>query len=440
MRFCHIFYTAVLYSIFLSPSVVADTLTPDEQRISAYIDTVFPAYLDRLVAAVNKNSGTRNLTGVRANGADRAAELDALGFEVSWIDMPADMDRAGHLYAIRKGTGGGPNILLIGHLDTVFPVSSDFQTVTRRGDRLYGPGVADMKGGNAIIITALQALNTAGILDKATIRVFLTGDEESVGMPLSRSRSDLIRAAKDSDIALNFEGGALDTAVIGRRGTSRWRLHVKGATAHSSRIFTDSVGAGAIFEASRILQRFYTDLRTMPGLTYNPGVIAGGTHVSEGQTYAHQSAYGKTNVVAGTVTIHGGLRFMNAAQKEQARDRMRAITRESLPKTSAEIIFNDRYPAMEQTQNNEYLLTIFSQLNTDMGYAPVSASPAVRRGAADISFVAPHVAYAMDGLGAIGGDAHSEGEWLHIERTRFAAKRSTLFLYRLLTTPGILPL
>ncbi|GHF18981.1 peptidase M20 [Kordiimonas sediminis] len=415
----------------LAPAI-GDGLTEEEQKIMDAVDAAFDDQLSFLTETINISSGTRNLEGVRKVGVVMDKAYSELGFQTRWIDMPEEMNRAGHL-AGKLDLGDGPKIMLIGHLDTVFPKDSPFQTATRRGERIYGPGASDMKGGNAVLLYALKALKASGNLDQGTLQVILTGDEESTGKPLSVSRKDMIDMAKESDIALNFEGGALSTAVIGRRGSSGWALEVTGRRAHSSAIFSDQVGAGAIFEASRIIHKFYEEVRKIPGLTFNPGVIAGGTKVEEGENQSYQSAFGKSNVVASKVVVNGGLRFLSEEDKEKARDIMRKIVAENLPHTSATVTFTDSYPAMTATPANEELLAIFSQVNQDLGLGEVTAFPPERRGAADISFVAPYVPASMDGLGAFGGSSHTEDEWTDIEGLRLTTKRTALYLHRLLS-------
>src|SRR5690606_26878991 len=137
------------------------------------------------------------VAGVRAVYDVLAPEFERLGFEVRWEALPASTGRAGHLVAERRGTSG-QRLLLIGHLDTVFEPDSPFQTWVREGDFARGPGVADMKGGDLVMLLALEALEAEGALDGRTITVVLTGDEESPGRPLDVTRAALYEAARGS--------------------------------------------------------------------------------------------------------------------------------------------------------------------------------------------------------------------------------------------------
>ena len=120
---------------------------------------------------------------VRAVGVVMARELNALGLASRWIEMPPEINRAGHLFASKPGKS--KKLLLIGHLDTVFEADDAFQAFTREGNIGQGPGIADMKDGNAVIVYALKALQSIGALDDIAVTVAYTGDEEKTGRPLS---------------------------------------------------------------------------------------------------------------------------------------------------------------------------------------------------------------------------------------------------------------
>ncbi|MFT5451660.1 MAG: glutamate carboxypeptidase [Enterobacterales bacterium] len=418
-------------SLFTGALSAQQTLTDTEKSIISDVDAAFEQQLSFLEKVVNISSGSRNLKGVRETGDAFMAEFGQLGFENRWIDMPKEMDRAGHMFSKKTFGSGGKKIMLIGHLDTVFPHDSPFQKFVRNGDKATGPGITDMKDGNVIILYALKALIEGGHLKQGAVSVFFTGDEESTGKPLSISRGELIEVAKANDIALNFESGSKGYAVIGRRGSSGWKLSVSGKRAHSAGVFSEYVGAGAIFEASRILNDFYNEVKGEHGLTFNPGVIAGGTFVTEGDAGANYSAFGKTNVVAQTVVVKGGLRFLSDEQLQGARAKMRAVVSRHLPQTDANIEFIDSYPAMTETTANRALLAKLSDVSVAMGMEPLKAYDPTKRGAADISFVAPHVT-SMDALGGAGGGSHTPNEWADLVSIKQATERTAVFLYRLL--------
>lgn len=410
----------------------AENLTTEEKTILATVDQHFEDQLIFLEKVVNINSGTLNLAGVRDVGNVFGAELEKLGFTSSWINMPASMERAGHLHSELKGHSGR-RLLLMGHLDTIFPKDSPYQTFERQGGRLTGPGVADMKNGNVIILYALKALHQNGLLKDRQVNVFLTGDEEKTGLPLKVNRKTLTDLAQRSDAALNFEAGRQDQAVIARRGTSNWSLEVTGKRAHSSGIFKPASGAGAIFETARILDRFYAQIRGEPYVTFNPGVISGGTAADFDKQSGKWSSFGKTNVIAQTVHVHGDIRYISSQQKERVHAKMLQIVATNLPHTTAKLEFIDKYPPMPLTDGNTALLALLNQTSIRLGYGPVHADDPGNRGAADISFVAPYVA-SLDGLGAWGGGSHTPHEWLDVKGFKMATKRAALYLYHLTQT------
>ena len=288
----------------------------------------------------------------------------------------------------------------------------------------------------------MKALASVGALEGAQIVAAFTGDEENHAEPLSVSRGDLLRAGEWADISLGFEGGVRDEqaewATVSRRSSSDWLLKVSGKQSHSSGIFSDNVGAGAIFEAARILQGFYDSVRGEQYLTFNAGVILGGTEVDYDYANNRGSAFGKTNVVPSTLTVHGGMRAISLEQLERARAAMRAVVADSLPHTSATIEFGDGYPPMAPTPGNIALQKMLSQINVDLGGKPMPALDPSRRGAADISFVAP-LSDSIAGLGAYGTGEHSPREKLELASVPLATQRAALLIYRLLQQEGETP-
>ncbi len=426
---------AAAFGVVSGPSSLApQQLSNDERKMALYLDAHAEEGIALLERVVNINSGTMNHEGVREVGAIFRTELEALGFEVQWLDFPPEMNRAGQLFARRPGRGSGPKILMIGHLDTVFEKDSPFQQFERTGNAATGPGAADMKSGDVVILYTLKALDHARILDNMSVVVALTGEEESPGMPLSISREALIDAGNWSDLALGFEGGVRnngkDFATVARRSSTDWTLEVLGQMGHSSRIFSPEYGAGAIFEAARILNAFYEEVRGEEYLTFNAGAFLGGTDVAYDAEQTRGSAFGKTNVVPQKVVVHGGIRTISQEQLERARDKMRDIVARGLPATSATISFTDGYPPMTPREGNYALLEKLSNASQDLGYGPLEALDPGLRGAADISFVAPYTD-GLSGMGSIGSGAHSPDENVDLQSITTAAKRAAVLMYRL---------
>ncbi len=385
----------------------AQTLSTEEQKIANYIDAHQVEQIAMLEKVVNLQSPTENIAGVKQVGLVFKNQLEALGLTAKWIDMPAEMKRAGHLLAQTKGTKG-KRLLLLGHIDTVL----SGEKFKREGNRAVGTGTVDMKAGDVVLLYALKALDAAGALKDTRLIVMLTGDEETVGRPIEISRGDLVEAAKNSDLALSFEAAAGSRATVGRRGSSNWSLVVTGQTGHSAGIFRNDAGAGAIFETARILDQFYETLHKEKYLTFNPSVIVGGTQVALNVTEG--TARGKTNVIPQKVMVTGDLRFISEEQKEAARAKMRDIVAHSLPRTSAKITFEDRYPAMTPNEGNYQLLKQLDQVSQDLGAGKVEALDPGERGAGDVAFVS-HLIPGLDGIGASGGGAHAPGEFVELD-------------------------
>jgi glutamate carboxypeptidase len=413
------------------PLVAAQQLAPAERRLASYVDAHTREAVALLERAVNINSGTMNLAGVRDVGRIFQAQYDSLGFTTRWVDGTA-WHRAGHLIA--EHPGKGPKVVLIGHLDTVFEPTSPFQRFDLLPDSMAaGPGVIDMKGGDVVMLLALKALKAQGLLDRLNVTVVLHGDEEESGSPLDLARRDLIAAGKGADAAIGFEDGDGDprTAVIARRGFTGWDLYVRGTPAHSSLVFRNEVGAGAIYEAARILSAFYEQLHSEPYLTFNPGAMLGGSAVTFDEAQSGGTAFGKTNIVAESTVVAGDLRTLSREQRERAKARMQAIVAEHLPHTDAELTFRDTYPPMAPTDGNRRLLALYSQASSDLGLGAVAAVDPANAGAADVSFVADEVPMVIDGVGLMGSGGHTVHETANLRTFPTQTKRAAVLLYRL---------
>jgi glutamate carboxypeptidase len=423
-------FASLLLLALWSSIAIAQGLSDKEKEILNRVDANHAEALQFLETNVNINSGTMHFDGVRKVGDNYIEAYDKLGFETSWIPQ-GEVNRAGHFFAEQQGSKG-KKLLLIGHLDTVFEEDSPFQEYEVLNDSVAtGPGVNDMKAGNVMILYALRALKEANAIPNAQIIVALTGDEEKAGSPISKSRKDLVEAAKRSDVALGFEtASGFSYATVARRASFSWKLEVTGKQAHSSGIFSENTGAGSSYEASRILNRFYEELRE-ENLTYNVGVLIGGNEVDYDDEEMRGSVSGKTNIVPKKTIAHGGIRFLTQEQGDRAFQKMRDITAENLPQTSAEITFYEGgYPPMEPTEGNMELLEILSEASQDMGLGKVEAYDPAKRGAADISFVADYVD-GLDGLGAMGSGAHGPNETINLKTYKELTKRAALLIYRL---------
>lgn len=420
-----------LLMLFPTTVAFAQGLSGREAALMRSIDDEGPAAVALLERIVNINSGTFNTAGVVEVGRVLEKEFQTLGFATRWVPMDA-VKRAPSLVAERKGTRG-KRVLLIGHMDTVFEPSSPFQKFVRNGESATGPGTSDMKGGIVVMLSALKALKSVGVLDGATITVFLTGDEESAGDPVEVSRKEFIEAGKNSDCVLSFEPllsqDGKDYATTARRGGTRWDLRVQAKSGHSSQIFSDSMGDGAIFELSRILNRFHDTLRE-PNMTYNVGLTLGGSNIKL-EASGDASVSGKVNIVPGEARAIGDMRTLSPEQLARVKEKMQAIAgQENFPGTKAQITFRDAYPPMAPTPGNAALLAKLNEASRSLGADELQPADPMLRGAGDASFDAPYVAV-LDGLGAPGKGMHAPGESVDLARLPLQSKRVALLIFRL---------
>jgi glutamate carboxypeptidase len=433
MKSRFLFAFAALAITAASPAAAA--LGRAEQRMLATVDAEQQRTLAMLERWVDQNSGTMNRRGVEAVRDMVAPELRQLGFTTQWIDLRA-VGRAGHLVARHAGGRRGKRLLLIGHLDTVFEPDSPFQRWVRDGDRAHGPGAGDDKGGVAVIVAALRAMQAAGTLRHANVTVFLTGDEEDAGRPLAISRRDLIAEGKRADAALDFEdlavdngpGGPMDMGSTARRSAGSWTVTVTGHSAHSAGVGPGDYGA--IYELARIIDRFRRELPE-DKLTYNVGLVGGGQTASLDSGKIRLEATGKTNIIAATAVARGDLRAISQDQINRVEARMRAIVAQPLAGAHAEISFEeDIYPPMSPTEGNRALLAELNQVNRDMGLPAMGELDPSKRGAGDISFVAADVD-GLAGMGPASWGSHTASETLDIPSIFKQAKRAAILMSRI---------
>jgi len=423
--------TCLMLALYSNSTLAVDTQDNTEKAIVEQVNKNLSSSIKTLETVVNINSGTMNFSGVEQVGKIFSNEFQKLGFKTTWIDG-RDFNRSGHLVASIGSQG--PKILMIGHLDTVFSASDEFQKFeVLDKNNIAGPGITDMKGGDMIIISALKALKELGLLNNVQIQVVMTGDEERSGKPLSLSKKVIVDGAKWADIALGFENGDsnIETAVVARRGYVGWQLNVTGKAAHSSQIFREDIGFGAIFETARILNEFRLKLGNKEMLTFNPGLIFGGTDISYQASSASGEAFGKSNVIAKTSQVNGDIRTLYDDELKATKEQMLKIVANNLGQTSANLTFFEGYPPMAPTKGNKKLLAMYNKISQDLGYENITAVNPRRAGAADISFAANHVDMALDGLGLMGSGAHTKGEIADMSSFAKNSHKAAILIYRL---------
>ncbi len=418
--------------------------SPDEAAMVKSIDAESPAAVELLERLVDINSGTMDFAGVVRVKDVLQPQLEALGFKVHWDAMEKLDGRAGDLvaeHACPMGTGMcGKRLLLIGHMDTVFDLSSPFQKYEivpgTNGRVATGPGTCDMKGGLVVMLSSLKSMKAAGVLENSEISIVLSGDEEDAARPISVSRKDMIDAAKHSDVALEFENAfrngrldGTDAVRIGRRSSITWRLETTGKSGHSSVVFGDKLGYGAIYELARIIDQFRTQLRE-PGLTYSVGLVLSGATAELDAEKTRGTATGKGNVIPPAALAVGDMRTISEEQTARVKKAMEEIVSKHLPLTDAHITFDEAYPSMAVTPASEALLAKLQRVNQTLGYGVEEVTDPMLGGAGDIAFVAPYVP-GLVGVGAMGIGAHAAGELVYLDSMPKQAKRMALLMYRL---------
>lgn len=270
----------------------------------------------------------------------------------------------------------------------------------------------------------------------ANITVFLTGDEEDAGRPLSLSRSDLIAEGKRADVALDFEdlavvktpAGPEDMGSTGRRSAGSWTLTVTGRSAHSAGVGPNDYGA--IYELARIIDAFRRELPE-DKLTYNVGLIGGGQTAALDTEKIRLQASGKTNIIAATAVARGDLRAISQGQIDRVQTKMRAIVAQPLAGAHAEISFEpDIYPPMSPTKGNREILAKLNKANRDLGLAEMAELDPAERGAGDISFVASEVD-GLAGMGPSSSGSHTASETVDLASLTKQAKRAAILMSRL---------
>ncbi len=403
---------------------IEPALNNDERELVSWLDSQDEAMLAMLERLTNINSGSLNKEGVNTLAQIFSTELTTLGFSISTlpgevIEMPScpgsnySVDVADHVLATKPGNG--PRLLLMGHLDTVFPPDAPFQTFRAEGDTMYGPGVADMKGGLVVMLYALKALAESGELDDMNLSVLLNSDEE---MGSLSSRKYLEEQAAEHDWGLVYESSGADTLTRQRKGLGQARFVVNGRASHAGGAHEQ--GRSAIKElAYKIVEiEQMTDYET--GVTVNVGVVSGGE---------------ARNTVAPCAEALIDLRYPEPQQGEDAVAQFEDIFGSvySYPVDSGEITteswVNLHRPPKIPTSESDYLLektrAIGRLLGQELGVTDSG-------GGTDGSLTQAAGLPTLDSLGVAGTGAHSNREEARISSLVERAQLSAVLIRRLI--------
>lgn len=309
--------------------------------------------------------------------------------------VPVEGDpQLGDLVVGRLEGAGGPRILLVGHMDTVF----DEGTVAQRPFRIegtiaYGPGVSDMKGGLLAGFAAVEALQGAGFESFGQITYVCNPDEE-IGSVFS---GPLIRElAPQHDAAFVLEGARANGDIVSaRKGITDFRIEVVGRAAHAG--VEPEKGRNAILEAAHKTIAIQALHGRWPGVTVNVGVIEGGT---------------RTNVVPERCELHVDLRSPEANTLDAAAAEIERICREHVvPDVRTVVQANGWHRPMEKGEGGSRLVEIAVQAAAELGF---EVRDAATGGASDANTISAAGTPTIDGLGPVGGDDHAPGEWIDL--------------------------
>jgi glutamate carboxypeptidase len=373
--------------------VAADELV----AIEAAVRAAEPAYLADLERLVNIDCGSYTPAGVDEVGSFVAGFLAESGARVE--RRPDPSGRFGGTvigtWDGDRGTSGGPRLLLIGHMDTVFdpgtaaerPFAIDADGIAR------GPGVTDMKSGLLAGLHALRILAARGALPFERV-TFIANPDEEIG---SISSTPHIReVAADSEVCLVLECARANGDIVSsRKGILDARITVGGRAAHAG--VEPEKGRSAVLAAADLVTRLHALNGRWDGVTVNVGVIQGGT---------------RPNVVAESCRLEVDLRAVRRADLETAEAEIRAMLGSlAVPDTTAEITEMARWWPMEKLERSGRLVEHARALASRLGF-PVK--DAATGGASDANTTAGMGVASIDGLGPIGGMDHSPAEYLEV--------------------------
>ena len=367
----------------------------DLAALRASIDRRLPDFLADLERLVNIDCGSFTVEGVDEVGRWTGAFLERLGASVEHRPDPAGR-RGQTVVGTFAGAAGGPRVLMIGHMDTVF----DAGTVAKRpfridGNIATGPGVTDMKSGLLAGLYALQAIGEArGGLPFERL-TFIANPDEEVASPSSTPH--IRAAAADADVALVLEcGRANGNIVSARKGIADLEVVVHGRAAHAG--IEPEKGRHAILEAARLVREAQDLNGRWPGVTFNVGTIRGGT---------------RPNVIPDRCRLEIEVRSVTNSGLDAAIEAVReAAARPTVEETAIEVDTEYMWRPMEKTEHTAYLAEATKAVGRRLGF---DFDDQLTGGASDANTTSGMGVPTLDGLGPVGGNDHSPSEYLEVD-------------------------
>src|SRR5574341_110927 len=358
------------------------------KEIIAFLESSRAVFLDDLAALVNGDCGTYNKAGVDRMGEWVSARCKAWGWEVERFPQA----KFGDCWLARIRGNGEGRLMLIGHLDTVYPDgTAAARPMKIVGARVLGPGTSDMKSGLLVGMYALRALQDIGWRDFAEI-VFFFNSEEEIGSPVSRPLYS--RVAREMNAAFVLEAARANGDIVSaRKGSGDFTVRVKGKSAHAG--VEPEKGANAILELAHQIIALHKLDGLAPGVTVNPDVIGGGA---------------KSNVIADEAWVVADVRAADPAGAEAITRALRELpARTTVAGTRAEIGGEFHYPPMAKTPAVRFLADLAKGAARELGF---EVDDVATGGASDANVLASLGVPMLDGLGPVGGLDHSPDEYI----------------------------
>lgn len=348
-------------------------------------------WLKLLEQLVNTDSSSYDPAGLETVIGLIRSQWEALGFSTELVLS----DRGPHLVAKRRSAQAeAPTLLLLGHVDTVFdPGTAAKRPFTVKGNRAYGPGVADMKGGLVLMLGLIETLQAYDLLDVAHWLVVHNNDEE-IGSIGSKAMIEML--ARQADAAFVFEPGRPDGSIVtARKGGQAYVLEVQGKAAHAG--VNPQDGASAIETLCRKVVQLHQLNDYQAGVTVNVGVIQGGS---------------RSNVVADHARAEVDVRTPTPELAQWAKDGVYEICRRpEVAGTKVQVTLRGERRPLVPTAKSQALLGVFKKTAQELGY---QLKWTATGGGSDGNITAACGVPTLDGLGPVGGGFHSPDEYLEV--------------------------
>lgn len=382
-----------------------------KQQLKAFLADKTEPMLELIIAAANINSGSDNASGIAEVATLFKREFSSLTAVSRSVPLRSESPTNDCSEIFEINPNATRRVLMLGHLDTVFPSDHPFNTCSRQGDRLRGPGVADMKGGIVVMLMALKALLKCELLPDLGITVVLTPDEE-IGSP--RSRDSLRSMAQKHVCGLVFEPALEDGTLAGaRKGSGNFQISVKGRSAHAGREFFN--GINAVTGAASLAGVLASLSDVQSNTSVNIAKITGGSAI---------------NVVPDTATIHFNVRVEDHQRMAEMERAIRALLEQFNSQGPCSFTLEGDFHRPPKVIDGAHR-KLFSLLEACGNALNQTVKFRATGGCCDGNNLAAAGLPNIDTLGVLGGGIHSENEFLLIDSLVERALLTAFFITQL---------